>query len=143
MNALTIISLQFKKLIDKITPILADLTSLKKRVETIESSPLYTGAGRKEEFIVLTKEMFNSNGYPYTEKPIQFRNTYTSPIAKVYINYSGAETIDTTMTVYQLKGNRCSLRYGIGKRPAELGKSYRAILHVQESGTDPALFKRI
>ncbi len=143
MNAFTIISLQLKKLIDKIAPILVELTSLKKRIETIEGSPLYTGAGRKEEFIVLTKEMFNNNGYPYTEKPIPFRNTYTSPIAKVYTNYSGAETSETIIAVYQLKGDRCSLRYGIGKKPAELGKSYRAILHVQESGTDPALFKRI
>lgn len=134
MNALTIISLQFKKLIDKITPILADLTSLKERVETIESSPLYTGAGIKEEFIVLTKEMFNDNGYPYTGTPIQFRNTYTSPVAKVYTNYSGPETGDTTIIVYQLKEDRCSLRYGAGKRPVDLGKTYRAVLHIQESG---------
>lgn len=143
MNALTIISLQFKKLIDKIASIVAELTSLKERVETIEGSPSYTGAGQKEEFIVLTKEMFNSNGYPLTDKPILFKNTYTSPIAKVYTNFKGPETSETTIIVYRLKENSCLLRYGTGKRPVELGKSYRAILHVQESGTDPALFKSI
>lgn len=145
MNAITIISLQFKKFIDKFASITAELSSLKKRIETIEGSPAYTGAGQKEEFIVLTKDMFNSNGYPFTEKPIKFTNKYTSPVAQVYINHKtiANTTTATTIQVYSLSEDQCFLRYGPGVRPDQIGNSYRAILHVQETGTDPALFKKM
>lgn len=135
MNAITIISLQFKKFIDKFTSITAELSSLKKRIETIEGSPAYTGAGKKEEFIVLTKDMFNSNGYPYTEKPIKFRNKYTSPVAQVYIDHKAIANTNypNTIQVYSLSEDQCFLRYGQGIRPDQLGNSYRAILHVQET----------
>lgn len=90
----------------------------------------------KVEFIKLTKELFDTNGYPMTKAPVMFKTTFINPAVTVVVHRKAAEIGFTGLNVFAVTVSSCQLRFTGGLKLEELGTKYELYLRVEEMGAE-------
>ena len=88
--------------------------------------------GRKCEYINVSKEMWISNGYPFTDS-INFKHTYIRPRVVVHVVHTGLSTSYQQVNVGPLTGTGCRLRAGVGFVYANVDVAFSVSIYVEES----------
>ena len=88
--------------------------------------------GRKCEYINVSKEMWISSSYPYTEN-INFKHTYIRPRVVVHVVHPALSTNSPQLNVGPLTGTSCRLRAGAGFVYANVDVAFSVSIYVEES----------
>ena len=133
MNVLQVISLQLKKLLDKINSISRTVSALGTRLTTAETkiSDPALRMGTKREYIEIPQSAFNNNGNAFTDNDIRFSRSYSKPLCTVHIVYKTATMPAVQIAPYSVHLLGCRLRYIAGNKK-DIGTRYTVLLKVEE-----------
>ena len=133
MNVLQVISLQLKKLLDKINSISRTVSALGTRLTTAETkiSDPALRMGTKREYIEVPQSAFNNNGNAFTDQDIRFSKSYSKPLCTVHIVYKTAAMPVVQIAPYSVHLLGCRLRYIVGNKK-DIGPRYTVLLRVEE-----------
>lgn len=138
MNVLQVMSLQLKKLLDKINSVSSTISALGTRLTAAETkiSDPELRMGLKREYIEISQAIFNNNGSAFTDRPVKFKNRYKNPICTVVIMYKTASMVSVQIAPYSVTPEGCGLRFIVGNK-RDLGPRYTAWLKVEEGENKP------
>lgn len=138
MNILQVMSLQLKKLLDKINSVSSTISTLGTRLTAAETkiSDPELRMGLKREYIGISQAIFNNNGSAFTDRPVKFKNRYKNPICTVVIMYKTASMVSVQIAPYSVTPEGCELRFIVGNK-RDLGPRYTAWLKVEEGENKP------
>lgn len=133
MNVLQTISLQFKKIIDKLNRISSLVDEHKRSITQLEvglANPEFK-KGTKREYIEIPQSAFNNNGNAFTDNDIRFSRSYSKPLCTVHIVYKSAAMPAVHIAPYSVHLLGCRLRYIAGNKK-DIGVRYTVLLKVEE-----------